>query len=186
MALAHVLLTLLNDSEYDKVAGIFSGALPTAKTLKESFSFSPPMEGFQVEQFVKLKTVWQHELSLLHNTSLDSAAALLEESPYVYLSEDETCVRQGLKYIKNRDHIIGLVHDNKAHTFVHTTIDNLDAKLEDPQQFFADKVNCILLKLARFPQLPPFLLAIVPTSSRQRGRVLAVDLQELMLGTRPW
>lgn len=167
MGLANILHTLLNDADYDKLQRVFSGALPTPRTLKASFSFAPPLEGFLLDQFAKMKACWQHELAILLGISPEEAGQVLLTSPYVSLAQDETSLRQAFQYVPEYDHIIGPAHNNVSFQFQPLGVDRF--LTDHKSRLLAEKVDCYVLKLTRFPQLAPFLLATVPTVNTDPG-----------------
>lgn len=165
--LAKVLQTLLSDSEYDKVGRLLPGCLPTARHLRDRFSFAPSVEGFQLSQFAKLKATWIHEISLVSKVPVAKAAELLQQAPFAALADDETSVRQAFRYQPDADHIIGPIHDNILHRWLPIPIESfVEAKAKHQ---LADKANCYVLKALAFPQLPAFLLAVVPTYRGNSG-----------------
>ena len=112
-------------------------------------------------QFAKLKASWVHMLALVRKVPLDEAKRLLEESPFAALADDETSVRQAFRYQPEADHIIGPIHDNVLHKWLPLPIE--DFVEQKANRLLADKANCYVLKSLAFPQLPAFLLAVVPT-----------------------
>lgn len=179
--LAVLLNAWLGDACYDKIATFYSGSLPVSRTLASKFSYSPALEGFQVEHFAKMKIVWTAEIALLLKTTKEEAAALLAESPFVTLAQDETVVRPAFGYIQSHDHIIGPVHDNVTHTF--KPFRAADFPLRSAP-VLAEKVDCFVLKLLRFPSVPAWLLAIIPTSNSEVGNAES-NCQESLPEIRP-
>lgn len=167
LGLANILHTLLNDADYDKVQRVFSGALPTPRTLKLTFSFAPPLEGFLLDQFAKMKACWVHELALLLAVSPEEADRVMRSSPYVSLAQDETSIRKAFQYIPEYDHIIGPAHNNVTFHFQTFGVDQF--LTDHKTRLLAEKVDCYVLKLTRFPQLAPFLLAVIPTLNTDPG-----------------
>lgn len=165
--LAKVLQTLLSDSEYDKVGRLLPGCLPTSRHLRDRFSLAPSVEGFQLSQFAKLKATWIHQISVVGKVSVAKAAQLLQQAPFAALADDETSVRQAFRYQPDADHIIGPIHDNVLHRWLPIPIETfVEAKAKHQ---LADKANCYVIKSLAFPQLPAFLLAVVPTYRGNAG-----------------
>jgi hypothetical protein len=175
-----------SDGRYDKVARLFDHALPLSEQLakKTLLPLAPDSDGFHLEQFFKMKACFVHEIALLEGITKDAAQSRLQQSPFLYcasgmhfLTSDETSVRQALTYCKERDLVMGFCHDNATHTFrpVHLS----QARSVVGSTLLVDNALCFLLRPAKWPRVPPFLLAVVGTAQKEHGNLALMPVGAL-------
>ena len=172
-----------SDGRYDKVARLFDHALPLSEQLakKTLLPLAPDSDGFHLEQFFKMKACFVHEIALLEGITKDAAQVRLQQSPFLYcasgmhfLTSDETSIRQALTYCKERDLVLGFCHDNATHTFRPVHLSQAGSVVEST--LLVDNALCFLLRLAKWPRVPPFLLAVIGTAQKEHGNLVLTVL----------
>lgn len=86
-ALALTIQSLVgSDGRYDRIARLLNNALPLSAQMarKASFSFSPDVDGFVVDQFFKMEACFVHEIALLEGITPGEARLLLRQTPFLF------------------------------------------------------------------------------------------------------
>lgn len=166
---AALMTTLDNEILYSKVLKTLGLLLPGVGQVKAFMAakLGPELDGFSLQHLSKVRGYFCAMISELLSVSLEKAGEVLDTHPEVFLSDDATSVRQQLGYAPRPEQVIGLTHKNSS--FRLCAPDEIATVLKEDGVSLADNADTFLLRLAQFPTIPPFLLAVVPTFHGEKG-----------------
>lgn len=166
---AALMTTLDNDVLYSKVLKTLGLLLPGVSQVNAFLAdkLGPELDGFSLQHLSKVRGYFCAMISELLGVTLDKAAEVLDAHPEVFLSDDATSVRQQLGFAPRAEQVIGLTH--KKSTYRVCSPEEIAGLLNDEDVSLADNADTFLLRLAQFPTIPPFLLAVVPTFHGEKG-----------------
>lgn len=180
-ALAAALMTTLNNSIlYSRTVRTLGLLLPCASQVSSFLAtkIGPELDGFSAGTLGQVRPYFIAMLAELKGVSKEIASSMLAANPQVLLCDDATSIRKQLGLANRSRQVLGFTH--QAGQYSVRSFDAFDSLPVD-QLNLADNADCFLLHLACYPEVPPFLIGVLPTHQGEKGTYSVVNRAKLLL-----